>query len=248
MSALQEGDTASSTGEACVATCPPELHFEANSSHDIVFNFPFFALPREVQLRIMHLALARPFDPLWSSCRYPRNSPLTLDGDTAVNLLCSTRRLNEVVSPLIFAHIRIDRPSKLLAIYRAVMARPLRGSWIRSLHLGPDGEAAWADWPLRYNYEGDDDNAGRVLFIQAAEEWPRSSSRSTTDIFAKDPLLPRWFRSSKCFSLDGPEAGCTGKAVYDALVVAMETLDVNPYRKEYGKSGRRIGLVSRLLF
>lgn len=154
-----------------------------------------------------------------------------------ITLLCVSKALNALVTPLLFAHLRIERPSALLGVYRAILRQPSRGKMVKSLHLGPVTDSSSLFWPLRYSPCGKDEDGENdyQLFIQPAEHAPWT--------FVEE-MLPKWYPSVELFSLDAPEPDCHGMAVFDALEVAMQALDVEPYRKEYGKSGLRIGLVS----
>lgn len=240
MSAQDSDEAAIRSDEARPTTACMQINHKDGSTRS---SANFLTLPTEIQLQILRLAVSDTSTDGGSGWRTSEASSNDVDDRTALCLLDVSRHFNTLVGSIVLKHLRIERPSILLAVYRAVIAQPSRGKMIQSLHLG-QVESPGQDllWPLRHTGPGLDGNpfhdppGERRLHIFPAEHWPTERCKE---------LFPYWISTGREISLDRPERRpCVGKAVYKGLVAAMEALDVDPYRKEYGKSGRRIGLVS----
>lgn len=198
----------------------------------------FFLLPSELQQRIISL-----------TCRCPDysydESQLASHDYTVFNLLCASRRLHDLVLPIMYAHIRLHHSTTLFALYTNLLLHPERGSLIKSLHLGPyDEMSPKYDWSLQY-FEEDEQHgpADRAVL------WLSTSLHCCSDCqwlefsYHDREVAPKWYEPNFLICLDNPRRTCQGNALHRAVVAAMSVLDVDPYRREHGQHGQRIGLV-----
>lgn len=189
----------------------------------------FFNLPHELQVRIVEL-----------SCRaYKKalrcSSTLGFDDATAIELLCTSRYFNALVTPIFYSHVRVSRPSSLLNLFDAISAHPERGSMIRSLHLGPDDELHSSHWPLLYYDDDVHMNSSLYSYFGSLLRETRINDCS---------LEPEWYSDVWDVSLTTAEPHCRGKAIYRALKTAKRSLDVDPLSPGRDKRDNNIGLVS----
>lgn len=142
-------------------TAAPDGNASSNSEDTKVPLSGFFTLPRELQVRILEL-----------SCHNSHPStfggPLDLDADTTLDILCASRYLNSLVTPILFAHVRLVHPSALVSFYKALLTHPERGGMIHSLHLGPRSVLCYTHWPLELYVEGDGQTARDVLWMRTS--------------------------------------------------------------------------------
>lgn len=198
----------------------------------------FFLLPSELQQRIVSL-----------TCRCPDyshdESQLASHDYTTLNLLCASRQFHDLVVPVMYAHIRIHHSSRLFNLYRNLLLYPERGAMIKSLHLGPWEEmSSKFDWPLRYFQEDEQHGAVNRSVLWLSTSLHCCSDCSWLDYSYHDrEVAPQWYQPNFLLCLDNPRRTCQGNALHRAVLAAMSALDVDPYRREYGKLGRRIGLV-----
>lgn len=198
----------------------------------------FFSLPVELQQRIISLA-----------CRSADSShpsqQLALHYPTVFNLLCASRTLNDLAIPVLYAHIRASKPSKLLGLYKTLLIHPERGALIKSLHLGPDDELPPSHWPLRHRLE--DEEKGYpldrgVIWLQTSLQDAESTGGPGED-GSGGSLAPRWCQPNHQICLDNPRPICQGYALHQATRRALSALDVDPYKRASGWYRSNIGLV-----
>lgn len=210
---------------------------EANDE-DIPFH-RFLHLPQELQIRILTLACRSP------TTKYVE-ARLRPDLDTTLALLCVSRRFSNLIIPIHYSNIRIDRPSTLRSVYSAVLEHPERGKMIKSLHLGPNTDMSSVHWPLELYHPNDDDGGEDY-----AQLWMRTSLQQLCECYGSpsryndEDLAPQWHEVNWEVCFDAPPPGCRGRAAYDALITATLHLNVDPYRRAMSVEGQIIGLVSQ---
>lgn len=173
----------------------------------------FAALPRELQLRIISSTLG--------------SHPIDLAH--AKSLVTVSRDCYALVSGAVWRHVRLLRPSALRAFHAAIKSNPPLARLVRSIHVGPEEQLHWQGWPLRASAFGADRQHLEVpmLFL------------STT---LTEEQLPRWVKPGSAFNIGHPEQDCKGVAVDLAIGEALAGIDVEPWRRGYSKSGRKVGL------
>lgn len=134
----------------------------------------FCLTPQEVQEHMLFLA-----------CRSPEESHegdltsrslIVLDVKTTLSLLVTSRAVNALVTPILYANVCIDRPSVLVDLLRTLKAKPSLGKLVKSLQLGPTTHLPQHWWPMTYLYGPDE------VFQE------RHFATSLTD----QAVLPRW--------------------------------------------------------
>lgn len=200
----------------------------------------FTLLPRELADRIITLACRAPgpSTPAYENVSF--RSPLALDVDTTLSLAQVSKTIDEIVVGILYDAVRITRPSALLELLRTVSTRPQLGMLIKHLHIGAEETLAnQKDWPL----EMQDREDGERL------EYPTPRLRTSLfhpgdDDEDQSTLLPEWCGSLQSWPLEPARLDCQGAAVTAAIRVALESIDVEPYRRGYARSGDKVGLVS----
>ena len=158
---------------------------------------------------------------------------------TTLSLAQVSKTINEVANEVLYYAVRITRPSGLLELLRTVSTRPQLGMLIKHLHIGAEETLAGEDdWPL----EMLDTEDGELL------EYP--TLRLKTSLWHPDEeedrptLLPEWCRSQQSWCLEPGRLDCKDAAVMAAIKVALDAIDVEPYRRRFARSGEKVGLVS----
>lgn len=104
----------------------------------------FWKLPYELRTRIIILACGPPVLP----CNTPVGRSIDCTS-TMLSLLRATRIFYPTVIPLLYAHVRLPRPSNLRSFQRTLGSRPLLGRLVRSLHVGEDQPLPEHWYPVR---------------------------------------------------------------------------------------------------
>lgn len=198
-------------------------------------SFPLFTLlPPELATRILLLASRFP-EP---SCKHPsKRSPLALDISTTLSLALTCKSINKIVTPLLYNAVRITRPSALLEILNTLEERPSLSKLIRHLHVGDECTLYQDDhdWPLVVEYMED------AMRLDYPVLWLKTSWVAQDE---EENKLPRWCEPGRSWCLEPWRLDCRGRAVASAIQLAIQGVDVQPYRRGYAKSGKRIGVVS----
>lgn len=123
----------------------------SDSSFDIQLQLPYFTppsrlshfwtLPRELQHRVIALACGPPA----ASSRNTIIGRSVDDTTTILRLIQTSRFFYAQTIPLLYANVRITRPSTLLSFHKALALRPSLGQIVRRLHIGAD-EALPDQW------------------------------------------------------------------------------------------------------
>lgn len=209
----------------------------------------FALLPHELRIVIFRLACRLP--PRSSSAPSSTGSIATglsphsalpgLDVATTVSLARVCRSLYAQLTPLIWSHIWINRPSDLVSLQKAIAARPQLGRLIHSLHVGPDTELPDSFFPLDQTKHGRPIAYGDVAGSQEFVTWITTTLRGGNEA----PLLPRGCSPTKRWTLDEPDFDCQSLAVYQALIAAQRTVDVSfDYPGVAYSSNKKIGTVA----
>lgn len=150
-------------------------------------------------------------------CRqYP--APPLLDYDTALNLALASRSCYGLIVPILYAQVWLNRPSSLASFHLALTTRPALGHLVRSLHVGPDDELfSWE--PMQYR-EGYRCGCGGIHGVRPFMTTSVSSSKEAA-------LLPRWCQPGSSWAVDGPGPTSQSRAVFEAVRVAQDVIDVN---------------------
>lgn len=224
-STLHEDDT----GES--AACGPSKRTSLEN---------FFTLPHEIKVSVIKLACSRI---LTSPSASPSSTPShasaaahppaspgkptcsalpLIDGANALSLILVSRSLYALVAPLIWESAWLTRPSQVASFHSAIAARPQLGRLVKSLHVGPDDELPDWWWPLvdQENYTDRDSSSSAPpphVFIRSSFQHPEDT-----------PLRPDWCMPDEDWALENrPDENCGRAAVYDALTVVQDALDVN---------------------
>lgn len=182
----------------------------------------FWKLPKELRDRILSIACTT--DILHRYDKIGRAGDCT---KTIIRLSQASRYFYAFATPLLYAHVRLDRPSALRLFHQALASRPALGRLVKSLHIGPQEAVPEYWWPIRnFDYSGKDDYAFRVNLVDSVD----------------DPSRPWWACPSHDLRYD-VEADCPSrwaKAIGDAFDAASRDLDVDIRHEKMDYSGRPI--------
>lgn len=104
----------------------------------------FWSLPFELQYAILTLACGPP-----TLHRYTSAGRSTDCTTTMLRLLHSGRPFSALVTPLLYRHARLVRPSALRAFSERLAAQPELGLLVEALHIGEDKPLPELTWPIR---------------------------------------------------------------------------------------------------
>lgn len=202
-------------------------------------SFPSFSLlPRHVSKRIIILACRSPPSSCRNNIDAAKRGRLELDATTTLSLALVNKRFNKIVTPILWTSIAVKRPSVLFELVSVVEAKPALAKRIKDLHFGGDEYVIDTEWPLEVepgNAKGKEKGKGEMIL-----------HLKTTWSFDDMDKLPKWYKPHRAFPLQGSAEGLDGRET--ALLLALEAglthIDVNPYKREYGVTGKWIGLVS----
>lgn len=113
----------------------------------------FWTLPQELRQLILFTACGLPV--------LPRHIIVGRSFDcttTMISLLRTAKTFYATIIPMLYAHVRLSRPSTLRAFQRTLSDRPSLGQLVRSLHIGADEPLPETWWPAREAGCGDPDH------------------------------------------------------------------------------------------
>lgn len=183
-------------------------------------------LAPELQTRITLLACRSP------EAGYERNpadrSLVALDFQTTLSLTLSSRALYALVTPILYANVRITRPSILADFLAAIERNPALGKLVRSLHLGPETHLPQHWWPV-------------ALHPMGTGDFPQIHHLATS--LRDETLLPRWCCPARSWPLwvGSGTTSWRNEAVIDAITTAQRQVDVSLQRPRYNSRGHPIG-------
>lgn len=197
--------------------------------------FPLLRLPREIVDNILTLACRAPESDM-SAGKVAKRSLLALDVKTTLNLTQVSRSFGDGVVRTLYHAVRITKPSALIELLRTLKVRPDLGKLIKHLHIGADKTLVRIKWPLIVELDED----GIEL------EYPivrlKTSLCSHED---EELVLPKWCQPGRSWNLEPGRVDCRGAAVGRAVRAAVKKIDIEPFRRQFSSSGKRIGRVSR---
>lgn len=112
-----------------------------------------WTLPEEIRNIVLSRACSKhpKADYATSSSRWKVN----LDTKMVLSLMLVSRDLYDYFQPLLWTHVRIEKPSALFQLHAALSSCPANGAFIKSLHLGPLSGLDDTYWPVRMKEEDD---------------------------------------------------------------------------------------------
>lgn len=177
----------------------------------------FWKLPAELQHRI-----------LFAACELPVIERRTSVGlstsctETILSLMKASRSFYAVVTPLLYHHVRLPRPSNLRQFHQTLAARPLLGRMVKSIHIGTDEALPKDWWPSTNVYRND--KLEKLFMLRLASPSSRNAS------LWKDCMT--WLHDRNVDHEDGSE----GKALEEAIESALHDLDVHPDMRSYSSA------------
>lgn len=162
----------------------------------------FASLPYELRAKVVSMAYScDPYFP-W------------LPPGFAQSLALVSRDVHSIITPILYKHVRLERPSKLRSFLSTLVARPALGRLVKSLHLGAACHLHHEWWPLNFFGAADDE-------VELEE--------ITTSSYDKGKL-PRWTELDRGWSFVQPETDAglkqRDKAVLSAIKVAQRELNI----------------------
>lgn len=199
----------------------------------------FSKLPNELQTRIVELAC---LSPVTSSAASNASSPIgaQLDRPTILGIALVSRDFYAQVAPLIYARVRLERPSRLKLFQQTLSARPALGRLVRSLHMGPDDALPSWWWPLDQGKPPARQSLDAMLF-GGPYYLLRSGLRGTAE---DEAALPVWCKPDRQWSVNKANKDCRAQAVFAALWAASRALNAHLTNEGVGWNGEPIGSVS----
>lgn len=147
----------------------------------------FLTLPFELQQRIVTLACGPPTIDRWTLAG--RSTSCTT---TMLRLLYAGKVFYPLVSPLLYRHVRLTRPSTLHAFARTLCDKPALGQLLESLHLGEDEELPLDWWPILAEGRYGSNPKTLRLDLASGEDQPwRDSASVELDIHGFDKDVVR---------------------------------------------------------
>lgn len=183
----------------------------------------FWHLPYELRHLIILTACGPPVHR-----RHTKVNRSTECTTTMLALLRTARVLYPIITPLLYSHVRLTRPSALKSFQQTLAARPSLGRVVKALHIGPD-EALPIDWfPMRRFRRGTPRHRLFTLVL--------GGSRDTNG---------SWVRSQEYdYDMTGPRgSNAKRSALYDAFDTAARYLNValHPEGENHDHSGQWLG-------
>lgn len=151
-------------------------------------------------------------------------APVGPDVSTTLILVRVSRSMYALVTPFIWNHVRINRPSQLVTFKKALCSRPHLGRLIKSLHVGPDDPLPpWYHPIIEHDPAYDSDSS--VITTDYYTDFRITSSLRGALALA---LLPRGSWREEGYLLNFPAYyDCRSAAISDALEALQAGLDVN---------------------
>lgn len=202
----------------------------------------FMQLPHELRLSTLELACYKPPQQDQGG-NISKTWRLQLDTQMLCNLILVSREFQSTFQPLLYAHVKLGRPSTLASFHASLVSRPSNAALVKSIWLGPLGGLGDKWWPVEVKYVGgadycfpwmDDDNEDEVAALK-------------TSLRRRDePLnqLPRWARPESEWTHDQDVKTCQEKAVAMALSAAIESVNVYFSTYLYDEDIEDLGIVS----
>lgn len=200
----------------------------------------FVDLPFELRTTILDLATQRrpkAGDPVSGSESRER---LRIDYGTIFSLSLVSRHFHHTLSPLLWRHVKLTRPSALISFRQSLIADPRKATLVKSLHIGPVRQLPQGWWPARYKEPGEHD-------WQSDE--PIDLLKTSLSKH-EGHLLPRWCKPGNEWAYSLPARSCQGAAVNGAIYSALDAAGVTIGDPEYhdgtllDEKGHPIGIVS----
>lgn len=176
--------------------------------------------------------------------------PLCIDVKTALSLMFVSHYFCATVKPLLYRHVKLDKPSKLADFGQTLRLQPDNGALVRSLHIGPLNDLPVGLWPRRfkkrrssesryYGWDEDDYYGVYVPFIKTSMN--------------EEALLPCWCKPGREWPCESSRElrDCQDRAVADAIKAALEGVNIwlgHPEESDHDyceAAGGGIGQVSR---
>lgn len=163
-----------------------------------------------------------------------------LDIKTVCSLTLVSRDFNAYFTPLLYAHVRLSKPSSLTQFHASLLSRPSNGLLVKSMHLGPLNDLHENYWPVRW-VSYDDETS-----LQSDEdEDDRTTVLFRSGLTEKEALLsPQWCEGDQDFAYleEAEEAG--EQAANNALREAFRKIGINPNEgSSHDQDGKLIGIV-----
>lgn len=172
----------------------------------------FWKLPLELQQRILRVACGPPV-----LDRYTIVGRTTDCTTTMLSLVYAAKVFSPFITPLLYRHVRLTRPSALHAFLRTLSGNPPLGQLVRSLHLGDDKQLPADWWPVEGHHDLADSKFNRLTLQLGGEGRPWRGCPTVeldTDDFHSDPAkanaLDEAFQEATSYlnvSLVGPPRG-----------------------------------------
>lgn len=224
-----------------------------SSSSSSTGTFPFAQLPNELQDLIIILACQLPPLPAPKSdepaaprsrgeifsnfrSRAPPRNVLDLDRATTLSIALVSRAFHARSITILYANVGISRPSALAMLQRTLATRPLLGTLVKSLYIGPTDTLDHMWWPLMNRMDWDSPGIGPMF------TW----FPTTLGGRAEERLLPKWCGHRREWPLHPAAArDCREAAIYAAIVAAQREINVDLGHEPYSQSKKKIEKVSR---
>lgn len=206
----------------------------------------FWDLPLELRSVILDLACQRRYKQDGESDNLRKcKGRLRLDRKTIWSLALVSRAFNAAFTNALYSHVKLERPSELADFRQALVLKPSYGLLVKSIHIGPLSDLPKGWWPLRSKQieDGPLDEHGQPEEVEAAILVKTSLTRS-------DPTRPRWCKPGKEWAYELPVRTCYGRAVSDAIRVALEEIGVELHNQDstgprfLDARGNPLGIVS----
>lgn len=193
----------------------------------------FPRLPLEIATRIITLACALPPLPCSKVAEAVNAlSSLAPDVATTLSLTTVTKSVGQLATSLLWEKVNITRPSALLELYTAVEKRPDLAERIKSLYIGGEGVLPRSDWPLTIGQNG----IHRTPTLRLKNSLTKDEMRR---------MSPRWYGVDSDWPLEGIKySNARHLKIVQAVQSALDHIDLDPYKRGYGRSAAKIGVVS----
>lgn len=183
----------------------------------------FFLLPQELRTSMIELVL-------FSHDAVSPSSP-ALDVTLALDLMTSSRNLYEQTARIVYARVKLRRPSSLASFHQALAARPFLRPLVQELNIGPKDELPLWWWHLSVVDDPDDDGPG----FWVANGWQDH----------EEDLIPKWCCPRRRWMPKYLNVNCTELFIHDVIQAAQLGVGVNCEHPRYGLRGNdEIGSVS----
>ena len=123
---------------------PSNVIDEPTQQRQLDYLASFLTLPFELQQNIVALACGPPTIDRWTLAGRSNSCTAMM-----VRLLYAAKVFYPLVTPLLYSHVRLTRPSTLHAFARTLCDKPSLGELLESLHIGEDEELPLDWWPVR---------------------------------------------------------------------------------------------------